>query len=77
MLVSQTTTDEHPPTPPPCRWPALISLPTLAKVHLVWRHLCEFVLLPFSCLVEHTLTAVCVPPEYQPGREYNVYSYIL
>ena len=41
MLVSQTTTDEHPPTPPPCRWPALISLPTLAKVHLVWRRLCE------------------------------------
>ena len=24
MLISQTTPDEHPPTPPPCRWPALM-----------------------------------------------------
>jgi len=28
---SQTMPVEHPPTPPPCRWPALITLPTLAK----------------------------------------------
>ena len=28
MLISQTTPDEHPPTPPPCRWPALITLPS-------------------------------------------------
>ena len=38
---------------------SLITLPTLAKFQLVWRRLCD-VLFP-SCLVEHTLTAVCVP----------------
>ena len=37
MLISQTTPDEHPPTPPSCRWPAVITLPTLAKFQLVWR----------------------------------------
>ena len=35
MWFCQTTPDEHPPTPPPCRWPALITLPTLAKFQLV------------------------------------------
>ena len=43
MLLSQTTPDEHPPTPPLCRWPA-ITLPTLAKFQLVWRCLCDVVL---------------------------------
>ena len=57
----QTMPDEHPPMPLPCRWPALITLPTFAKFQLVWRRLCDVVLLP-SCLVEHTLTAVCVLP---------------
>ena len=27
MLISQMTPDEHFPTPPPCRWTALITLP--------------------------------------------------
>ena len=27
MLFSLTTPDEHPPTPPPCRWPALSLYP--------------------------------------------------
>ena len=76
-MFSQTTPDEHPPTPPPCRWPALLTLPTLGKFQLVWRSLCNLVLLASSCLVEHTLTAVCVLPAYQPGRKYNVHSYIL
>ena len=40
MLFSQTMPDEHPPTPPPSRWPALITLPTLAKFQLVWCRLC-------------------------------------
>ena len=31
MLIFLTTPDEHPPTPSPCRWPALIALPTLAS----------------------------------------------
>ena len=35
MLISRARPDEHPPTPPPCRWPALITLPTLAKFQLV------------------------------------------
>ena len=77
ILFSQTTPDEHPPTPPPCRWPALLTVPILAKFQLVWRSLCNLVLLASSCLVEHTLTAVCVLPAYQPGRKYNVHSYIL
>ena len=66
MLFSQTTPDEPPPAPPPCRRPALITLPTLAKFQLVWRRLCDVVLFP-SCLVEPTLTAICVlPHQYQP-----------
>ena len=67
--------DEHPPTPPPSRWSALITLPTLAKFHLVWRRVCVVMLFP-SCLFEHTLTAICVIPEYQSGRKYNMLSYI-
>ena len=39
MLFSQTTPDENPPTPPPCRWPDLITLPTLTKFQFVWRRL--------------------------------------
>ena len=42
--------------PSPSWWPALITLPTLAKFPLVWRRLCDVMLFP-SCLVEHTLTA--------------------
>ena len=34
----------HPPTPPPSRWRALITLPPLAKFQLVWRRLCEALL---------------------------------
>ena len=33
----QTTPDEHPVTPPPCRWPSLTTLLTPTKVYLVWR----------------------------------------
>ena len=31
----------HPPTPPPSRWPALITLLPLAMFQLVWRCLCD------------------------------------
>ena len=64
-LISQTTPDEHPPMPPPCGTPALITLHTLANFQLVWRCLCDVVLFRSSCLFEHTLTAVCVLPEDQ------------
>ena len=40
---------------PSCRWPALITLPTLAKFQLVWHRLCDIVLFRSSCLFEHTL----------------------
>ena len=63
MLISPTTLDEHPPTSPPCRWPALITLLTLTKFQLVWRRLCDVVLFHSSCLSEHTLTAVCALTE--------------
>ena len=46
--------EEHPPTPPPSRWPAIITLLTLATLRLVWRRLCDVVLFP-SCLVEQGL----------------------
>ena len=59
MRFSQTTPDEYPPTPPPCRWQLLITLRTLTKFQLVWHHLCDFVLARSSCLFERTLTAVC------------------
>ena len=65
MLISQTTPDEHLPTPPPCRWSALITLPTLAKFLLVGRRRCDVVLFRSPCLFEHTLTAVCALPEYK------------
>ena len=45
--------------PSPSRWSALITLLTLAKFPFVWCRLCDAVLFT-SCLVEHTLTAVCV-----------------
>ena len=35
----------HLPTPPPCRWPTLTTLPPLAKFQLVWCRLCEALLL--------------------------------
>ena len=69
-MFSQTTPDEYPPTPPPCRWPALITLLTLANFQLVWRRLCD-VLFRSSC---HTRTAVCTLPEYHSDRKYNVHS---
>ena len=43
MLIYQTTADEHPPTPPRCRWPVLITSPTLARFQIVWRRLCDVV----------------------------------
>ena len=61
MLFSQLTPDEHPPTPPPCRWLALVTFCTLAKFQLVWRRLCD-VLFPSSCLFEHTFTSVYALP---------------
>ena len=54
---SKTTPGEHPSTPPPCRWPALITLRTPTKFQLVWRRLCDDVLLGSSCLFERTLCA--------------------
>ena len=59
-MFSQTAPDEHPPMPPPCRWPAVTTSPTLAKFQLVWRRFCDVVVFP-SCL-EHTLTALCTTP---------------
>ena len=73
LLFSQTTPDEHPPTPPPSRWPALVTLPHLAKFQLVWRRVRDVGLFA-SCLFEHTLTAVCVQREYQVRRKYCVHS---
>ena len=58
MLISQTTPDEHPRTPPPWRWPTFITFPTLTTFRLVSRRLCNAVLFRSSCLFEHTLTAV-------------------
>ena len=54
---SQTTPDEDPPTPPPCRWPALITLRTSTKFQLVWRRLCDGVLFRSSCFFQRTLCA--------------------
>ena len=58
--------------PSPSRWPALITLPNLAKYSLVGRRLCDVVLF-LSCIVEHTLTAICVllsrrSPTHQSGQ---------
>ena len=58
-----TMPGEHPPTPPPSRWPALIILPTLPKFQLVWRRLCD-VLFP-SCLVKHDLADAALLIEYR------------
>ena len=74
MLISQTMPDEHPPTPLPCRWLALVTLRTLAKVQLVWRRICGVVLSRSSWLFEHTLRPVCALPEY-PSCKYNINSY--
>ena len=74
VLISQTTPDAHPPTPLPCRWPALVTLATLAKFLIAWRRLCDVVLFRSSCLFERTLSAVCALPEHQCRRKYNVYS---
>ena len=35
VFFSKTMPDDLPPTPLPCRWPALVTLPTLAKVQLI------------------------------------------
>ena len=37
----------------------------------------DVVLFPPSCLFEHTLTAVCVMPEYRSGRYFKILSDIL
>ena len=68
VVIPPSLSPSHPPTPPPCRWPSLITLPTLAKFQLVWRRLCDVELF-CSCLFEHTLTAVCTLPEYQSYRK--------
>ena len=54
VLIFQTTPDQHPQTPPPCRLPTLITIPTLATVQLDRRRVGDVVLLP-SCLVKHRL----------------------
>ena len=51
--------DGHPPTPPPCRWPALITLPTLAKFQLVWAP-------PLCCCAVPFLLPVRVHPYGRP-----------
>ena len=64
-FVFQTTPDAYPETQPPCRWPALITLPTLVMFHLVWRRLCEIVVLFPSCRVKHGLTETSLIIEYR------------
>ena len=61
MSFSPKTPDEHPPTPLPCRWPALINLPTLAKFQLDWRCLwcCATSLLPRRA---HPHSRLCATP---------------
>ena len=45
LVVSPPSlSSSHPPTPTPSRWPALTTLPPLAKFQLVWRRLCEALL---------------------------------
>ena len=45
LVVSPPSlSSSHPPTQPPSRWPALITLPPIAKFHLVWRRLYEALL---------------------------------
>ena len=77
MLISQTTPDEHPPTPQPNRWPALTTLPNVASFQLVWRRVCDVVMFRSSYLFERTLTAVYALPRVSVLSEYNVYSNIL
>ena len=77
MLISQTTPDEHPPTPQPNRWPALTTLPNVASFQLVWRRVCDVVMFPSSYLFERTLTAVYALPRVSVLSEYKLYSYIL
>ena len=76
-FFSQMTPDEHPPTPPPSRCPALITLPTLAKFQLVWHRLCAVVPFPSSCLVPAHPCGRVSATHYQTGRNCNVYSFIL
>ena len=57
VLLSQTTPHEHPPTPAPCRWPALVTL--LTPHQHVWRCHCDDVISISSFLFDRTLTAVC------------------
>ena len=76
MLFSQTTPDEHLSTLPPYRWPALITLRTLAKFQLVKHRIYHVVLFRSSCLFEHTLTAVCVLPEYRFDRRIPLEAYL-
>ena len=42
----RSLSSSHPPTPPPSRWPALMTLPTLAKFQLVWRLISAVFFLP-------------------------------
>ena len=60
----------------PDRGPALAALRTCAKFRFVWRRLCDVVLLRFSVLFEHTLTAVCVLPEYRFDRRIPLEAYL-
>ena len=46
----------YPTTPPPSRWPALTTSPSLAKFHLVWRRLCEALLSSSSLAGEKHLS---------------------
>ena len=40
MLISQTAPDGHPPTPPPCRWPALITSSSFSSFGAASEMLC-------------------------------------
>ena len=62
-----------PQTPPSCRWPALIIVPSLAKFQLVWRRLGD-VLFRSCCVLKNTLTTVCALSEYQSCPKYHVIS---
>ena len=56
MWFSQTTPDKPPPTPPPWRYPAFITLRTPTAFQVVWGRRCD-VLFRSSYVLERTLTA--------------------
>ena len=60
-----------PPTPSPSRWPALTTLPGVAKIQLVWRRSCEALLSSFSLAGQKhppLLSRLCLKCRRYTGR---------